>query len=220
MWPSWVVAIVGATLALLLARRARIDAARIVVIEPAPAEAPPPGSPFELRVSAISPGNRALLAGLDVWRRLDVSRIADYERMLVWHESVPPDSPDVLRFDAAEAGEPDLGGIVENNALQAALLAACAEQGVVVVREILRALRVDADAATLDLDTTPITAELVVGADGAASAVRSMLGMPADSHDYGQRAIVATVRGRTIPRPRCLAALSFNGTTGVAAIAR
>ncbi len=44
--------------------------------------------------------------------------------MRVWHENVPPDSPDVLAFDAAEAGEPDLGCIVENTALQAALSAA------------------------------------------------------------------------------------------------
>jgi ubiquinone biosynthesis UbiH/UbiF/VisC/COQ6 family hydroxylase len=35
----------------------------------------------------------------------------------------------------------------------------------------------------------------VVGADGAASAVRALLGMPAENRDYGQRAIVATIRG-------------------------
>jgi 2-octaprenylphenol hydroxylase len=115
--------------------------------------------------------------------------------MLVWHESVPPDSPDVLRFDAAEAGEPDLGSIVENNALQAALLQRCVEQGVAVIAESLRELRVDADAATLQLGATQVVAELVAGADGAASVVRAALGMRADSRDYGQRAIVATVRG-------------------------
>jgi len=101
----------------------------------------------------------------------------------------------VLRFDAAEAGEPNLGSIVENNALQAALLQHCADQGVRVLHESLRTLRVDAAAALLDLDGTQVSAELVVGADGAASAVRTQLGMQADSRDYGQRAIVATVRG-------------------------
>jgi ubiquinone biosynthesis UbiH/UbiF/VisC/COQ6 family hydroxylase len=184
----------GSTLALLLAQRARIDAKKIVVIEPSPAKAPLPGSPFGLRVSAISPGNRALLTTMGVWPLLDASRTENYERMLVWHASVPPDSPDVLRFDAAETGEPDLGSIVENNALQAALLQRCAEQGISILGEPLRALHVDADAATLDLDSTQVTAELVVGADGAASTVRSLLGMPADSRDYGQQAIVATVQ--------------------------
>jgi ubiquinone biosynthesis UbiH/UbiF/VisC/COQ6 family hydroxylase len=166
-----------------------------VVIEPAPAVAPVTGAPFELRVSAISPGNRALLADLGVWQALDASRIANYERMVIWHESVPPDSPDVLRFDAAEAGEADLGSIVENNALQAQLLQRCADQGICILHESLRALQVDADAATLDLGGTQVIAELVVGADGAASAVRAALGMQAEGRDYGQRAIVATVRG-------------------------
>lgn len=184
---------VGSTLALLLAKRARVDAARIVVIEPASAVAPLPGAPFELRVSAISPGNRALLDELQVWQQLDAARIANYERMLVWHESVPPDSPDLLVFDAAEAGEPDLGSIVENNALQAALLQQCQAMGIAVMRESLRALAIDADAATLQLDGARVSAELVVGADGAASAVRSLLGMQAQSRDYRQRAIVATV---------------------------
>jgi 2-polyprenylphenol 6-hydroxylase len=187
---------VGAALALLLAQRSRVDAARIVLMEPAPAAAPPAGSPFQLRVSAISPANRQLLSALGVWQMLDGSRIADYERMRVWHESVPPDSPDVLCFDAAEAGEADLGSIVENNALQAALLQRCAESGVRAVHRSLQALTVVAESASLVLDDhSRIPTELVVGADGATSAVRSLLGMQADVRDYGQRAIVATVRG-------------------------
>lgn len=187
--------IVGATLALALAEHARVDASRICVIEPTPAAAPLAGAPFELRVSALSPGNRALLTELGVWEHLDPRRIASYERMLVWQESVPPDSPDVLRLDAAEAGEMDLGCIIENNALQAALLSCCARQGIRVLGESLQALRVDADGATLTLGATTLTAELVAGADGAASTVRRLLGMPTDTGDYGQRAIVATVRG-------------------------
>jgi 2-polyprenylphenol 6-hydroxylase len=186
---------VGATLALLLVQRARVDAAHIVLIEPSPSAAPAAGSPFQLRVSAISPANRELLSALGVWQMLDASRVADYERMRVWHESVPPDSPDVLCFDAAEAGEADLGSIVENNALQAALLRRCAELGMVVSSSTLRGLAVAADAAVLDLDHSQISTELVVGADGATSTVRSLLGMQADARDYGQQAIVATVRG-------------------------
>jgi ubiquinone biosynthesis UbiH/UbiF/VisC/COQ6 family hydroxylase len=54
---------------------------------------------------------------------------------------------------------------------------------------------VDQEAATLDLDGRQVIAELVVGADGAASTVRSLLGMKAESREYGQQAIVATVRG-------------------------
>ncbi|MEO6186804.1 MAG: FAD-dependent monooxygenase, partial [Steroidobacteraceae bacterium] len=152
-------------------------------------------APFDLRVSAISRGNRAMLGELGVWSLLDASRIASYERMVIWHESVPPDSPDVLRFDAAEGGEADLGSIVENNALQAQLLAQCMARGVRVQGSSLQALHIDAEGAQLALGDTRCSAELVVGAAGAASAVRTMLALPTAHSDYGQRAIVATVRG-------------------------
>lgn len=186
--------VVGATLALLLAEQARIAPGRIVLIEPSAPAAPVSGSPPGLRVSAIAPGNRALLASLGVWQRLDAARISCYERMRVWPESIPPDSPDVLVFDAAEAGEPDLGCIVENAALQAALLAACAARGVGLLPATLEALQVDADGARLTLDGRTLLAELAVGADGANSAARRMLDIPATRQEYGQRAIVANVR--------------------------
>jgi ubiquinone biosynthesis UbiH/UbiF/VisC/COQ6 family hydroxylase len=185
--------IVGATLALLLERHGRVAADRIIVVEPRPPVAPEPGSPPGLRVSAIAPVNRDRLTRLEVWRRLDASRIASIGRMVVWHESVPPDSPDVLRFDAAESGAAELGCIVENAALQAALLAECAARGITILADSVQSLRIAADGAHLRLGGMDIVAELAVGADGAASAVRTMLQLPAALHDYAQRGIVATV---------------------------
>jgi ubiquinone biosynthesis UbiH/UbiF/VisC/COQ6 family hydroxylase len=184
---------VGATLALLLAEQARIPAAGILVVEPRPPEAPRAGSPIALRVSALTPVNRDRLARLDAWRHLDATRIASIGRMDVWHEAVPPDSPDVLRFDAAESGAAELGCIVENAALQAALLAQCAARGIAVAKQSLQSLHIAPDGAHLQLDGSARIAELVIGADGAASAVRTMLQLPAALHEYGQSAIVATV---------------------------
>ncbi len=105
------------------------------------------------------------------------ARIADYERMVIWQEQTPPDSPDVLRFDAAELGEPDLGSIVENRALQAALLQRCMEEGVTVLRERAGQIGFGPDAVTLQVGTSTLTTELVVGADGANSAVREAAGI-------------------------------------------
>ncbi|MET0281302.1 MAG: FAD-dependent monooxygenase [Steroidobacteraceae bacterium] len=187
--------VVGATLALLLARDARVAPEHILLLEPQPATPPAPLSPIGLRVSAISPANRAQLTRLGVWQLLDANRIASYDRMLVWHEAVPPDSPDVLRFDAAEGGDPDLGCIVENAALQAALLAQCAQRGILLRQQTLQSLRVDAHGAWLGVDDGLLQVQLAVGADGANSAARRMLEMPATQQDYHQRAIVATVRG-------------------------
>jgi ubiquinone biosynthesis UbiH/UbiF/VisC/COQ6 family hydroxylase len=187
--------IVGATLALLLAEQARIRVEGIALIEPAQVAAPAADAPPGLRVSAIAPGSRARLTQLGAWKRLDAARIGSYERMRVWHESVPPDSPDVLVFDAAEAGEAELGCIVENAALQAALLAACNERGIRIITDSLQGLAVDAAGARLQLGSGSLRAELLVGADGASSPVRRMLDIAATERDYGQRALVATVRG-------------------------
>jgi len=114
--------VVGATLALLLVQRARIDSSQLLLVEPDPPQPRKPGAEYELRVSAIAPGNRRMLQELQVWAELDLQRVAAYEHIVVWQEATPADSPDVLRFDAAQLGEPDLGSIVENLNLQTALL--------------------------------------------------------------------------------------------------
>jgi 2-polyprenylphenol 6-hydroxylase len=187
--------IVGAALALLLVRSARLAAQRILLLERDPPQPPRAADAFDLRVSAVSPANRALLVELGVWQVMDARRIADYERMVIWQEVTPPDSPDVLRFDAAELGEPDLGSIVENRALQAALLKRCSQEDITVVRERAGHMEFGPDAVTLQVGTSTHTAELVVGADGANSAVREAAGIRVQRRNYGQQAIVATVRG-------------------------
>jgi 2-octaprenylphenol hydroxylase len=187
--------IVGTALALLLARSARIAADGILLLERDPPAAPRPSDPFDLRVSAVSPANRALLLELGAWQGMDASRIANYERMVIWQEVTPPDSPDVLRFDASELGEPDLGSIVENRALQAAMLNRCVEEGVPVRRERAGQIAFGDDAVTVELGAAQIAAQLLVGADGANSVVRDAAGISVQRHEYGQQAIVATVRG-------------------------
>ena len=137
-----------------------------------------------------------MLMELGAWQGMDAARIADYERMVIWQEATPPDSPDVLRFDAAELGEPDLGSIVENRALQAALLQRCVEEGVAAASRARGPDRVRRrPRSRWTWAPRPFAAELVVGADGANSAVREAAGIAVQRHDYGQQAIVATVRG-------------------------
>jgi len=185
--------LVGATLALLLVQRGRVDPLQVLLLEPDPPKARPHAADYELRVSAISPGNRRLLRELGVWQRMDLTRVAQYEHMVVWHEATPADSPDVLRFDAATLGEPDLGSIVENLNLQAALLQQCVEAGISLRQAAITGLTCDESSARLTLGEEGIDAELVVGADGASSAVRCLAGIGGAQHDYGQRGIVATI---------------------------
>jgi 2-octaprenylphenol hydroxylase len=99
----------------------------------------------------------------------------------------------VLVFDAADAGEPNLGYIAEQRVLQGALLAAFVAAGGELRPAAFRGLRFSAEAVELRTDDGELRARLVIGADGAHSAVRAGAGLSASVSAYAQTAIVATV---------------------------
>jgi 2-octaprenylphenol hydroxylase len=113
--------------------------------------------------------------------------------MRIWHESVSPSSSAVLVFDAADVGEPNLGYIAENRALQVALLAAFVESGGHIEPQPFTALSIGEEHVQVSTPHGTLTARLVVGADGAQSAVRAAAGLSIETRAYGQTAIVANV---------------------------
>jgi 2-octaprenylphenol hydroxylase len=207
---------VGLCAAALLARAKRHTRAsgRIAVLEPGPISAPGENAPPDVRVSAFSRASERVLRHAGAWHRLDERRISPYERMRVWHESIPAASPDVLAFDAADAGEPNLGYIIENRLVQAALAAAFVEAGGPIIEGELKALRVDEAQVHVETSSGNLKARLVVGADGARSAVREAIGLTADSESYAQLAIVANVETE---RPHARTAWQRFLTTGTLA---
>jgi 2-polyprenylphenol 6-hydroxylase len=207
--------LVGATLAALAALDACIPPQRIALVEPEAPAAPTAAEAIDLRVSAFSPAAIALLDRVGAWQALDAARLGNCERMVIWPEHLPPDSPDALVFDAAELGEPRLAVIAENRAVQAALLSRCAALGVRVVRGRVTRLHFDGQGAQLEAGGESLTAQLVAGADGANSAVRAAAGIGAHEQPYGQLAIVATVRAA---KPRVATAFQRFLATGPLAL--
>jgi 2-polyprenylphenol 6-hydroxylase len=190
---------VGACLGALMARGAPQGVAtpfRVAVLEPHRARMPEVGEPVDARVVAVSRASERILRAAGTWGLVGgrvEERISPYERMRIWHESVAPRSGGALVFDAADVGEPNLGYIVENRVLQAGLLEAFEAAGGHVEAHQLVGLRIGADAVTVETSGGELAARLVVGADGAQSAVRRAVGLTADHSDYRQTAIVATV---------------------------
>lgn len=184
--------VAGLSLAALLAQSNAGDALRITLIDGEPQPASPIGQDIALRVSAIARGSVSLLESIGAWACVDKNRIAAYDGMRVWDESAAADGGDVLHFDAAEFAEPQLGFIVENVMLQAALL------------EVLRGCDVemlfDTPIESLEFrdqgprllleDGRKLDADLVVGADGARSRVRESAAIDSQNWPYDQSAFV------------------------------
>jgi 2-octaprenylphenol hydroxylase len=186
---------VGATAAALLARATRTerDPLRIAVLEPRRPAYPVIDAPVDLRVSAYSRASERVLQVAGAWDAIKARRAFPYERMRVWHESVSPRSAESLVFDAAEVGEPNLGHIVETRLVQSALLDAAEQAGVQVVQAELVSVSINEDDVHIETTSGALTARLIVGADGAQSAVRASIGIHAEASGYQQTAIVAVV---------------------------
>jgi len=188
---------VGACLGALLARGAGgaggAAGLAVAVLEPR-APAPLAGdAPLEARVVAVSRASERVLGRAGAWGRIRGPRLSPYERMRIWHESVAPASDAVLVFDAADVGEPNLGYIVENRQLQSALLEAFTQAGGCIEPAPLAALEITEESVRVHTARGVLTARLVVGADGAQSALRQAAGLTAETSAYGQSAIVASV---------------------------
>ncbi|HXO16393.1 MAG TPA: FAD-dependent monooxygenase [Steroidobacteraceae bacterium] len=186
---------VGACAAALLARGAAggSGALRVALLEPGAPAPLPADAPLEARVVALSRASEHILTRAGAWPRVRGPRLSPYERMRIWHESVAADSEQVLVFDAADAGEPNLGFIAENRLLQTALLGAFTDAGGHLEPAQLSALEITDAGVNLTTNGRVLSARLVVGADGAQSTVRRAAGLTAEISDYCQTAIVANV---------------------------
>jgi 2-polyprenylphenol 6-hydroxylase len=178
--------LVGACLALALQR----SGLSVALIDAQAPQALATGEDWDTRVYAISPGNAAFLKSLDVWRRLDPTRVQRVESMMI-----AGDRPaGRLSFSAYDAGLRELAFIVESGALQQALRQAIAETGQTLPSFPQRAMsmQVDAECARLELaDGQLLHARLVVGTDGGDSWVRQAAGLEARVTDYRQTGVVA-----------------------------
>ncbi|MBJ7221687.1 MULTISPECIES: 3-demethoxyubiquinol 3-hydroxylase [unclassified Brenneria] len=184
---------VGAAAALGLAR----NGFRVAVIEheqPAPFDA---ASPPDLRISAIGYASVALLKQLGAWQRVQQMRSAPYRRLETWEW----DNARVV-FDAADIPLPELGFMVENRVLQLALWSCLreVEQCQCYCPANLKSLRQTEEGWSVQLDDGQrLTAQLVIGADGANSQVRRQAGIGIRGWQYRQSCMLISVE---MPSPQ------------------
>lgn len=145
---------------------------------------------YDNRVFAISPASMSLLERLGVWGEICASRVSPYLNMEVWDEG----SVGALSLSAAEANVAELGYIVENSLLCQVLSEALKplDRYAQAVQSVSDGTDPASRKITL-IDGQQLGYNLLVGADGANSVVRSALKIEAQGRAYKQRGIVATV---------------------------
>ena len=185
--------LVGAATALALAR----NGLKIALVETSPEPSLPQDESWDSRIYAISPGNMRFLDSLGAWKTQALARIAPIEAMRIWG-----DEHAELEFSAYEASVPALGYIVESRQLQNALWAQMRISGIALFCPAQCAsLTWEPSCARLVLsDGTTLSAQLIVGADGGNSWVRTQAGVGVSTRDYGQLGVVANFATGVPPR--------------------
>lgn len=167
---------------------------RVALVEAMPArEIDSSSQNYDLRVSAISPGSRAILEGLGVWQQLQRERVCYYEQMFIWHQHGQAS----IAFDAVDLARDNLGAIVENRLLQQCLYRVCDKQAGIewFMPDSVEELLVNqASGVELRLASgTYLNAALLIAADGRDSPTRKLAGIEVRKGRYRQTAIVANV---------------------------
>ena len=179
--------IVGATLACALAE----EHLRVAILEHNPPP-PAPNGDYALRVSAIAPSSRTILERIGAWSGVQPQRICPVEEMHIWDAG----GTGAIHFDSADLGEPCLAYIIENDAMLAALwwrIAQCEDIDAYCPMG-LGGIEVHDTYVAVDLvEGGPLSARLLVGADGPRSTVRTQMGITSTHWDYAQQGIVAMV---------------------------
>ena len=201
--------VVGAALAARLSALPSLRSTSICLVEArAAAPVPLPGTPVDARTYALSPTSISFLESSNSWAPVAASnRLKQFNKMSVWDSC----GPARLSWSAPTVGG-SLGTMVEHTTLAGVLwnrLETLALESRITLKSGARVGGPPMTLTGLTLPTSPagglasltlsdgstLQARLVVGADGGASATRTLAGGAAWGGDYPtQRAVVDIVR--------------------------
>ncbi len=148
---------------------------------------------FDNRVSAITRATQNVFVNLGAWDGMAARRVQPYREMRVWDAG----GNGAIHFDCTELGEPNLGHIIENRVILAALLDRMAQFDNIdfLCPAEAQGMHLGDERAELYLaDGRTLHAKLLIGTDGSSSWVREQSGIDTTGWAYDQSAVVCTVK--------------------------
>ena len=152
-------------------------------------------SPFDIKVVAISRASQLFFNQLGIWSDIIQARACAYQQMTIW-DSV---ADGIIQFKAADFFEPDLGHIIEQQVILAALWQRLKSYPEVTVMPGVHLVKIREEKEYVELllsSQMTLRTALVIGADGANSALRKLSQIDSTRWEYQQSAIIATIEGK------------------------
>ncbi|MGX5914468.1 FAD-dependent oxidoreductase [Aliidiomarina sp. Khilg15.8] len=183
---------VGAAAALGLAQRGY----QVAVLEPKPVTQWLETDTYDLRISAVTSDNIALLEELGVWELIHDMRAQPFNQLAVREAG-----SDWLELGEAGSLQP-LGYMIENNLLQFSLWQALqAHPQVTTLCSSLQTLNTEEQQAITG-DADVVNYQWLLGCDGANSRARQLSGIGVGGRDYGQSCLLTLVKTESQVAPR------------------
>ncbi len=188
--------LVGASLACAIAQLDAAHDLRIAVIEASSDVHHFSGEHFDPRVVALTHASQKLLTDIGCWNDIVAQRVCAYREMKVWDG----EGTAAIEFDCAEVQQKHLGHIVENSVIVNQLRARMAQHNNISLIQpvaVAQIIPAQAEFPRVRVQLTSgdeITTTLLIAADGAQSKVRELGEFSTREWDYGQQAIITSVR--------------------------
>ncbi|CAH0594196.1 unnamed protein product [Chrysodeixis includens] len=189
---------VGCSLACAMAKNSLLSNLRVLLLEASPESYYQPKPEYSNRVVALNQNTKSLMTSLNVWKHVENVRLQPVRYMQVWDAS----SDVMISFSSADMMDDDVAYIVENDlmlhAINTELLAVNSNINIVYNAKIQSyQLPKEAYPSTQSIvkmdNGDTYTCQLLIGADGANSAVRKAMGVQYLSWSYDQMGVVATL---------------------------